>query len=171
MRLSGGKMGKLFQGNRKFVFVIVLMCITMLCIVLLKLELSDVIKKDAALVLRVPEKYSTLMSSAPGLVIQVDNAGKADEIRYTTDYGSFLTWKGRVTTYGKSVTQPIDELVYWSPLEEEKAEMPEQDTYFVKVEALKEGKKLKEQSVQIKRDKTTLMYYPVEDLPNVIILD
>ncbi len=62
-------------------------------------------------------KYTPAMSSTPGIRIIAKYKGTADEVRYSTPSGSFLSWHGKVSQLGSSTELPYDSAIYWSPLD------------------------------------------------------
>ncbi len=117
-----------------------------------------------------PEKYSMLMSSTPGIGILAQYSGTADKVRYSTVYGTLLTWdrtSGKISQYRKSAELPYGTPVYWSPLEDNP--LPKiTDKILVKAALLdKNNKPFAEKQLNIKSDDTA--YYYVQPLPWVFI--
>lgn len=64
-----------------------------------------------------PEKYTPLMSSTPGIRLDIAYAGPPAEILYEAETGGFLTWENSVVTDLRASTQqPIGSSpLYWRP--------------------------------------------------------
>lgn len=122
---------------------------------------------DDNLILHSMSKYTPAMSSVPGMKITSTYEGEADQVRYTTTNGQLLTWdKSIVKSHGKSVTLPLKTPVYWSPYPADNTESFKEGTAaFVKSEALNNGIRVAEQSLNVKSDK--MFYTVVEDI-NII---
>jgi len=94
-----------------------LIVLGILCVVLLGNVFFTSVPKQLKLY-AYPQKYVQAMSSTPGIRISAEYSGKVDKVRYSTEYGGFLTWKntsGIITEYEQCVELPYDMKVYWTP--------------------------------------------------------
>ncbi|MDR0292560.1 MAG: DUF5301 domain-containing protein [Oscillospiraceae bacterium] len=63
-----------------------------------------------------PNPYTTVMSSSPGMRIDVSYNAPFTDVHYYADFGSFLTLsEGIVTALGSDITVAHDMPVYWTP--------------------------------------------------------
>jgi hypothetical protein len=153
------KMTEFFQSKWRLMLVVGLLCVVVLCAVILP---NGVTKNNSSpspntekqnLTFRLlvyPDKYASYMSSTPGIRISADYHGPVGKVRYSTDYGSFVTWdvpRGKVSEVGATTELPYDIPVYWTPFGQNKK------TNVVTATLLDEnGRKIDEKQVTIVND-------------------
>ncbi len=114
-----------------------------------------------------PEKYALTMSSSPGIRITAQCYGSVDKVRYSTTFGSLLTWdipSGKISDRGKDVELPYEMPVYWTPIDGNG--LPQTtDKITVKVSILNKNDKLAEKQGDIYYDGS--MYFTVQKSPDI----
>lgn len=121
---------------------------------------------DLALVV-FPERYTPAMSSTPGIKIEVQYNGTADQVKYSVNRGNLLTWdstSGNISERGKMVELPLTIPVYWSPIEGYSVKYQENDEIPVKISILNKNSIAAEKQLKIGYD--GLFYYPVNHIPD-----
>ena len=116
-----------------------------------------------------PQKYIQTMSSTPGIRVLAQYSGVVDKVRYSTDYGSLLTWdpsSGIIREYGKKVELPYNIPVYWTPSKEGSPKGIEKST--VQVGIVNKKGTLAEKQVIIGFD-AAMYVYLVEAAADIII--
>jgi hypothetical protein len=121
------KMAGFFQSKRRLMLVVGLLCAAVLGGVFLANGVANnssspsptTDKQDLSFKLLVyPDKYALYMSSTPGIRISADYHGQVGKVRYSTDFGSFISWdvpRGKVSEVGATTELPYDIPVYWTP--------------------------------------------------------
>ncbi len=114
-----------------------------------------------------PEKYALTMSSSPGICISAQCNGPVDKVRYSTTFGSLLTWdipSGKISDRGKDIELPYETPVYWTPVDGTGLP-PTTDKITVKVSILNKHDKLAEKQLDIYYDGS--MYFTVQKSPDI----
>lgn len=116
-----------------------------------------------------PPKYTPAMSSTPGIRILAKYQESADEVRYSTPRGSFLSWHGKVSQLGSSADLPYDSAVYWSPLEGSGnyVELDKTSSIPIHVSIYSNGAKVAEKQLLIHYD--DVGFYTVEPGHDVLV--
>jgi bla regulator protein BlaR1 len=134
-RIKMIKRNAFFKSRKKIIIITGILCIAILSMGLLTNAVTEGAGKTAAIgiskmdgatkksnmtIVANPAGYSSYQSMYPGIGITIKYKGKADKVRYSTNYGSLETWdRGgtwKVKGYGNKVELPINMPVYWSAL-------------------------------------------------------
>lgn len=119
-----------------------------------------------------PPKYTSSMSSTPGIRILAKYKGTADEVRYSTPSGSFLSWhssSGKISKLGNNIDLSYDSAVYWSPLDGSGnyVELDKTSSIPVHVSIYSNGAKVAEKQLLIHYD--DVGFYTVEPGHDVLV--
>jgi len=119
-----------------------------------------------------PPKYTPAMSSTPGIRILAKYTESADEVRYSTPRGSFLSWpssSGKISKLGNNIDLPYDSAVYWSPLDGSGnyVELDKTSSIPVHVSIYSNGAKVAEKQLLIHYD--DVGFYTVEPGYDVLV--
>jgi hypothetical protein len=117
------------------------------------------------------EKYSMLMSSVPGLPIEIGVTSHVEtydyEIVVSTNYGELSSWDedGAVTRLGDNVTNKFEDCVfYWTPVINYEDELPKDANITVSIYNLKTNEVIDESVGElIKADE---IYYKIKRWKN-----
>jgi beta-lactamase regulating signal transducer with metallopeptidase domain len=120
-------------------------------------EFEDFLSDLSFKVFTSPKMYTPTMSNTPGIHIVLNYVGNAEKVRYSTDNGILFRW----TDMGpkeKILELPINEAIYWSPLESYGNSSTQKDSIVTITILDRSGKEIDERKVKIKYD--NYMYYP-----------
>lgn len=113
-------MNELFRVRRKVVIVTGMLCIAIISGGLFTNAVTKSAGKTTKSKMTIvvnPDVYSPYQSMYPGISIMIKYNGKADKVRYSTNYGSLETWdRGgtwKIKEYGSKAELPINAPMEW----------------------------------------------------------